>query len=443
MHLKGSFEASSLAGILQLLSQERKTGILRLTCQDAEIQLFIQDGAVIYARSNQQEMRIGALLKSRGIITADQLDDALKSARREKAALGSVLVKRGMVSVKVLKEIITEQAEQVIYNVFLWDQGEFNYTDAEEIPKGLLVTNLDIMNVILEATRRIDEMDVLKKQIPGDSAVFAMSEKAAKGEDIKLSPVEWRILSLFNGQRTVIQVINASGYDKYSGYKMLHSLITLGLAEMLQESASPATEYAAVVEVYDDVLREVRKHMEDCMRQRPFVLVDNDGRRVVVKDPDQVKYLRENEVVRWTKKIMDQARPDSRGASRNLLAGFSVYNPPDDNIEALVKSMKDYPDAQRGRTFLSLTFKEYLGNVMDRLPDLVGVDATRELLWELDRMLRYMARKAPHLMDQKDLFAEVSDALKRGETRIRDKEDVAFKAGGVFAVRVEKAQIEE
>ena len=183
MHLKGSFEASSLAGILQLLSQERKTGILRLTCQDAEIQLFIQDGAVIYARSNQQEMRIGALLKSRGIITADQLDDALKSARREKAALGSVLVKRGMVSVKVLKEIITEQAEQVIYNVFLWDQGEFNYTDAEEIPKGLLVTNLDIMNVILEATRRIDEMDVLKKQIPGDSAVFAMSEKAAKGEE--------------------------------------------------------------------------------------------------------------------------------------------------------------------------------------------------------------------------------------------------------------------
>jgi len=175
MNLKGDFDPSSLASILQLLSNEKKTGVLRVVSDDNEVRIFIQDGAIIYAMGSQKEGRLGHLLISKGLITPDQLQQCLAEARSQKLAMGKILVGRGIISSEQLKSVIRKQAEFIVFNLFFWDQGSFEYSDARLNLNGLVVTRLDIMSIILEATRRIDEMSILKKQISNDRIVFRIS----------------------------------------------------------------------------------------------------------------------------------------------------------------------------------------------------------------------------------------------------------------------------
>jgi len=67
----------------------------------------------------------------------------------------------------------------------------------------MIVTQLNPMKLILEASRRIDELSVLKEFIPSDNLVFQMSGKVQNKEEIKLNANEWRILSLVDGTRTL------------------------------------------------------------------------------------------------------------------------------------------------------------------------------------------------------------------------------------------------
>ncbi|NVL92262.1 MAG: DUF4388 domain-containing protein, partial [Desulfobacterales bacterium] len=59
MSLKGKLEAFYLASLLQLLSHEKKTGVLQLSDGDNIVKIFVKDGVIVYASSSQREFRLG------------------------------------------------------------------------------------------------------------------------------------------------------------------------------------------------------------------------------------------------------------------------------------------------------------------------------------------------------------------------------------------------
>ena len=98
-----------------------------------------------------------------------------------------------------------------------------------------MVTRLHTIEFILEASRRVDEASVLKKQIPSDKLIFKISGKVQDKEKITLDPNEWRIISLIDGIRIVRQLISESGYEEFAVYKTLYSLFSSGLIEKSKE----------------------------------------------------------------------------------------------------------------------------------------------------------------------------------------------------------------
>ena len=71
MTLKGNFDTFYIATILQLLSNDKKTGILRVTDNDKEIQVFIKEGTIIYAMGSHSKDQLGYLLKTNGQISEE------------------------------------------------------------------------------------------------------------------------------------------------------------------------------------------------------------------------------------------------------------------------------------------------------------------------------------------------------------------------------------
>jgi hypothetical protein len=176
-------------------------------------------------------------------------------------------VEKGFISLETLKRFIHQQVREILYDLFLWKKGEFEYADQEVKLEEDFITEFNPMEIILEGTRRVDEWAILRKQIPHPQIVFRISKSVEKQKDsINLNANEWRIISLVDGKRTVQQIIADSGHEEYAVYRILNSLISSGLIERIQ-AAPPVSkgediEAQAVIQVYHDVLQNIGKLLE-------------------------------------------------------------------------------------------------------------------------------------------------------------------------------------
>ena len=159
MPLKGSLETFTLANVLQFLCNDRKTGILSVSNNTTEYQIFFLEGSIIHAVKSREAIRLGQLLRNSGLITLNQLNECLEEAKKQKLALGKILLAKGYISKKILEKHIYMQTEEIISRLFLWETGQFEYKDAKINLKWLVVTKLNVLQLIVDATRRVDEVN--------------------------------------------------------------------------------------------------------------------------------------------------------------------------------------------------------------------------------------------------------------------------------------------
>jgi len=157
MTLNGSIQTVSLYGIIQLLCNEHKTGILRVFKDKEEYQIFYLEGSIIYAIKSKKEARLGSLLIKAGLITPEKLEICLGLARERRQAIGRILVDESYISLKDLEKYMYKQVEEIIYNLFLWPEGEFQYRDTRINLSWMVVVKLNTLELLVDAFRRVDE----------------------------------------------------------------------------------------------------------------------------------------------------------------------------------------------------------------------------------------------------------------------------------------------
>ena len=265
MSFTGNLDTIDLTDVMQLLCNDQKTGILKLTNENNEVKVFIQDGSIIYATSTQKEFRLGTLMSNKGIITYKQLMDALVGSREQNIAIGKFLVMKKYITEDMLKQFTNKQVEEILYNIFLWPTAHFEYTDQAHNLDGMIVSPFNTMTLMLEATRRIDDMSVFAKKINDKKMVFRITEKILDKKGIILKLNEWRILSFVDGIRSIEGIIKKSGLDKYSVYRILYSLISYGLvdektAEQQREENIENIDFSAVAGAYYNTMHTIKNY---------------------------------------------------------------------------------------------------------------------------------------------------------------------------------------
>lgn len=238
MPLKGNFETLELTSILQLLCNEIKTGELHISKGNDQASIYFKEGSIIYGTDNRKENRLGCLLKNKGVISENQLTKCLDAASEQNVSIGKILVDKGYISFEKLESFIHQQTEEIIIRLFLWGNADFEYEDSKINTSRFIATRLNVMKLIMDASRRIDEMNVLVKQITSEDLIFKITAQSNDRKEIKLNTNELHILTLIDGRRTVRDVIKSSNYDKYAVYKILYSFLSSGLIKKDEPSLS-------------------------------------------------------------------------------------------------------------------------------------------------------------------------------------------------------------
>ena len=371
MSLKGSLENFHIASILQLLSSESKTGVVQVKNGPNEIKIIFNQGNIIYAQEMGKKDRLSQTLVKNGIISSDQLQECLGKAREKKIPLGSYLVEKGYISREILIRFVSMQVEQILYEPFLWEKGIFEYKSAGFDLDGMVAVNLNVMKIILEGSRRIDEMPILKKLIPSDQLIFKASTKGGP-RTLNLNSNEWRILSLNDGVRTVREVIQMSGYDEFAVYRLLNSLNAAGLIEKLEKGLLEEKEeikeevnedvtdqnddYAGIIAMYNDVLHVIRKNLEPVLEEKTFV-------------------------------FFDECKPAASTIQKNLFSNFDTRKSASHNIKNIIQCMQKFNQFEEGYHFLINSFNEFCLNLLNKLEGVLDKNMTQNLVIEIKSVL--------------------------------------------------------
>ena len=402
MTLKGNFETFYLNSIMQMLHNDKKTGVFRATNGADEAFIYFNEGAVTYAMGSQREARLGYLLKKRGLISAEKLKSCLVSAKAKKQALGKYLMENGEITLDELNEMLAKQTEVILFNLFKWEKGDFEYKDTQVNLKGLVDVKINVLKIILEASRRIDEMSIFNKQIPSEKLICKISEQKKDQEEIKLNSSELQMLTIIDGEKTVEDIFEGCGYDAFStsdqfkAYKTLHSLISSGLVEIsgeaqtVKEASSDDADYTSIITVYNEVLQTVCRNLESEL-----------GKKII--------------------KILEECKTEIVTRPINLFQGFHPDNPSATNMHTILGVMKAYQEDETNRALLIESSNKFIFGILDKAENIIGRQLIQNVMVETEKILSHFKKNQFKKSSMSQVIDNLISVLHRDEQHGQDE----------------------
>lgn len=244
LDLQGNIERFTLPEVFQLIASGRKAGTLAIQKEDSIVMVYFKDGNIIYGYGPRETFHLGQLLKERGVIRAEQLEEAVSiQAKTENAKrLGEILVSRRFIDRADLEGVVKNQVEQLLFSLLSWQTGSFKFYENQFPTDEEITVNLSVENVILEGLRRLDEMNMVKETLPDLTSVYTISaSQAGRTRAVTLQADEWNLMALVDGHRTIDDICRVSPVDRNETLKRLAHLKLAGIITKTEKKERPAS----------------------------------------------------------------------------------------------------------------------------------------------------------------------------------------------------------
>jgi hypothetical protein len=243
MALQGNLKDFGITEVLQLIGQQLKTGVLGIRKGKKLVEVYFVDGMIVHVYSNYRGKKdlIGEIFVKAQLISQDQLERVLRIQKETRKYLGEIFVELQLLKKEDLLKVISTQVYETIYDLFWWDEGEFNFDlklveSYKKIPFALSTEQ-----VLLTILRMVDEWSEIEKKIFSPHLVFRKareSQEPAAGlslpNDLRkdLAPEQELIYKFVDGTRTVQEIIDRSLLGRFNTSEILSYLLEVGLIEI-------------------------------------------------------------------------------------------------------------------------------------------------------------------------------------------------------------------
>jgi hypothetical protein len=214
-----------------------------ISCKNAisniSSKIFIKDGHVAYAVSTMYQAKFGDIMVKKGIISNSELLDALRVQKedKEKKLIGNILVEMGVITEKVIPDLLYNQIEVVIYEILSWNDLDIDFqeTDVEKHPEynspvsdyeekfsyGELMKLFDSKAFLSILKSNVIELINIRKNIPNP---YAIPKRIIKSLPNDLTFEQRKILRGVDGINSINDIIILSDLNYFETYKTLNFL---------------------------------------------------------------------------------------------------------------------------------------------------------------------------------------------------------------------------
>ena len=260
MAFAGDLGTIIFSDILSWVTSRRKTGILQVKRRSTEKRLVFRAGRLESSWSNDPRETLGQALIREGLLDEQELFLALLEHEKTSQRLGAVLVTRGTITEEQLLRILRWKAEAIVYDVFLWADGQFDFQDgATPVVQGAVNLDMDTVLVVREGSHRLEEWKKIRQVFPSSSVTFRVTTAAFAVEDA----VERQILGLAASGKTLAAISLESRRSEFETALVLAGLKERGALETAQvhddgASSDPVGAIALLLRAADQCVADKR-----------------------------------------------------------------------------------------------------------------------------------------------------------------------------------------
>jgi len=236
----GHLDIFGISNLLQMLSTAQCLGFLTISKGGERKVIQFSPEGIRLVRGVRRTNPLGEILVRSGILTAERLRDILHEQTRTGKRLGDLIVDQGILSKDSLDSALREQVAEEIYDLFAWADSTFEFIEAfvdpelgEESPLAKVVLDANVMSIMIEAARRMDELERIRSVIPDERLVPKQVELPVSFDGLGLDrrAVE-EILPLADGNRAIDKIIEESLYPKFTVLRTLYGLSERGILKI-------------------------------------------------------------------------------------------------------------------------------------------------------------------------------------------------------------------
>ena len=240
--LRGNLSIVDLANILQMLQMNQREGTLHIVGPEGRKAVYFGlDGVSTLNCGQKRQATIGRILVRSGLVTEEQLADALRRQSQSSGRmLGQIVVEQGLVTREQVEEALRTQVEEEIYDLFITKDAQFEFLEGE-LPEDLAALRsqnriaFNVNTLIMEAAQRIDEWEWIQTVVPDPRESYRRSGVNVPLEHPLFSePAGGRILTSIDGRRNVDELIEDSYAGKFQVYKAVALLVKAGALEPVE-----------------------------------------------------------------------------------------------------------------------------------------------------------------------------------------------------------------
>jgi hypothetical protein len=243
MGIRGTLNTMSVADVLQFLASGRKTGTLKIGRGTIIKQIYLEDGLIVGSTSNDPKEFLGQVLLHYGKIDEPQLKIAMDVHRQSGVRLGSVLAESGFVSKPDIMEVLRTRTLEIIYDLFIWEEADFEFFDGESLREDLIRIQVDATSVIMDGIYRVDEWSRYRRVIPSDRTFFEL--KSGWTQAVRDSKEIREVLYHVEKHHTVAEICFNLHTSLFHTCALLFDLLEKDAIRVAGEVETPAAEITA------------------------------------------------------------------------------------------------------------------------------------------------------------------------------------------------------
>lgn len=242
--MQGNLGSINVIDVLLRLHLEKRSGILRLARDDVKKSIYFLNGSIVFAHSNQKSDRLGETMLRLGKISLEDFEIASREVIEKGKRLGQALSDLGMISAEEVNSSVHYQLQQIIFSVFDWDSGEYEFVERERPVFEDIMVNVSTPELLIDGIRNISNVSVLQRCYQNnEKQVLHLASGNARLPRKDLHYGEETISSCVDGTRTIAAVRQLAHLSRIEFDRALCSLLLCGLVQLQkQEPADRAIE---------------------------------------------------------------------------------------------------------------------------------------------------------------------------------------------------------
>lgn len=233
MSLEGSIKEFGLAEILQLISMQKKSGVVSISHESESTTLHFDNGQLVFATSifGGETKRLGEILVNSGKLTENDIEQTLHIQEMTKDRIGAIFVSSGLLTTDEVKEALQQQLMDVIFHVLRWKDGYYKFKACEIDYDRDFQIPVQTDFILMEGSRMVDEWGYIESKIPAANIIFSQTDKGSEIEQLfsRLSPDEVTIYNLVDGSRDIFDILTVSQLGKFPLFRIMLTLMMSGL----------------------------------------------------------------------------------------------------------------------------------------------------------------------------------------------------------------------